>query len=105
DSSGAVYNFDTQRAVSRYEADSDIAAPTPAELREAGQNYPAQIAAMYLRLPALDARVPRLAAEIASSATNNFDKAAAVENYLRTRFGYTLELPRTAVKDPISNFL
>ena len=43
--------------------------------------------------------------KITSAATNDFDKAAAVENYLRTRFGYTLELPQTAVKDPIANFL
>ena len=33
DSSGAVYDFDSQHPVSRYEADSDIAAPAPAELR------------------------------------------------------------------------
>jgi hypothetical protein len=58
-----------------------------------------------LRLPPLDPRVPQLAEKITSAATNDFDKAAAVENYLRTRFGYTLELPQTAVKDPIANFL
>ena len=50
DSSGAVYNFDTSRAISRYEADSDIATAAPAELRAAGQNYPAQVTATYLRL-------------------------------------------------------
>jgi protein-glutamine gamma-glutamyltransferase len=105
DSSGVIYDFDTQHPLGRYEADSDIAVPSPAELRMAGRSYPAPLAAMYLRLPALDPRVPRLAAQITSSAGNDFDKAAAVENYLRTRFGYTLELPHTAVKDPIANFL
>ncbi len=85
DSNGAVYNLDSQRAISRYEADSDIAAAAPAELRAAGTNYPPQIRAMYLRLPALDPRVPRLAAQITSSASNDFDKAAAIENHLRTR--------------------
>jgi transglutaminase-like putative cysteine protease len=105
DSVGAVYNFDTQQGISRYEAESDIAAPAPAELRTAGRNYPVQIQAAYLRLPALDPRVPRLAAQIAGSAGTDFDKAAAIENYLRTRFGYTLQLPRTRVKDPIANFL
>ena len=105
DAGGAVYNFDTRRAISRYEADSDIATPSAAELRAAGDGYPAQIEETYLPLPDLDPRVPSLAGQITTSARNNFDKAAAIENYLRTRYGYTLELPRTAVKDPIANFL
>jgi transglutaminase-like putative cysteine protease len=105
DSTGAVYNFDSTRAVSRYEADSDIAVPSTPELRTAGQNYPAQISATYLRLPSLDPRVPQLAAQVTASAKNNFDKAAALENHLRTRYGYTLQLPRTIATDPIANFL
>ena len=105
DSGGAVYNFDTQRSVSRYEADSDIATTPVEELRTAGQNVPPQIAASYLRLPAVDPRVPRLAAQITATAHNNYDKAAALEQYLRTRLGYALELPRTPPKDPIANFL
>jgi transglutaminase-like putative cysteine protease len=105
DSGGAVYNFDSQHAISRYEADSDIATPATADLRTAGRDYPAQIEATYLPLPALDPRVPQLAAQITRLASNDFDKAAALENYLRTRFSYTLELPRTPVKDPIANFL
>ena len=105
DGGGAVYNLDSQRSISRYEADSDIAIATPAELRTAGRDYPAPITGQYLRLPSLDARVPQLAAQITRSASNDFDKAAAIENYLRTRFGYTLQLPQTPVKDPIANFL
>jgi len=104
DPGGAVYNFDNQRAISRYEADSDIAAPTPAELRSARGSYPPQVAD-YLKLPTLDPRVSSLASLITRSATSDYDKAAAIENHLRTRFGYTLELERTAVKDPIANFL
>jgi protein-glutamine gamma-glutamyltransferase len=105
DSSGVIYDFDSQHPLGRYEADSDIAVPSREELRMAGRSYPAPLAAIYLRLPALDPRVSRLAAQITSSAGNEFDKAAAVENYLKTRFGYTLELPPSAVKDPIANFL
>ena len=105
DSVGAVYNFDAQHGISRYEAESDIATPTPSELRSAGQNYPAHIQAAYLRLPAVDPRVPRLATQITTSASNDFDKASRIENYLRTHFAYTLQLPRTRVKDPIANFL
>lgn len=106
DYGGAVYNFDPQQAISRYEADSDIAKPSPPELRAAAGTVPAAIAQADLLMPAtLDPRVPKLAAEIARTANNDFDKAAAVENYLRTRFGYTLDLPRTMPKDPIANFL
>jgi transglutaminase-like putative cysteine protease len=104
DSGGAVFNLDNQRAISRYEADSDIAVPAPNELRASRGTYPPQLAP-YLLLPAVDPRVNRLAAQVTSSAANDYDKAAAIENYLRTRFGYTLELPRTQVKDPIANFL
>jgi protein-glutamine gamma-glutamyltransferase len=105
DSGAAVYNLDNQHPISRYEADSDIATAAPAELRTAGQNYPPQLSATYLRLPVIDPRVIRLAAQITAPAHTNFDKAAALENYLRTRYGYTLQLPKIAVKDPIANFL
>jgi len=105
DPGGAVYDFDSQRAISRYEATSNIATPSPAELRAAGRNYPPQIADAYLRLPELDPRVSQLAAQITASARTDYDKAAAIENHLRTRFGYTLQLEQAAVKDPIANFL
>lgn len=105
DSGGAVYDFDSQHAISRYEATSDIARPPAAELRKAGNKYPERISKTYLRLPELDPRIGKLTADITKSARNEYDQASAVENYLRTRFGYTLQLPQTAVKDPIANFL
>ncbi len=105
DSGGAVYDLDRERAIGTYEAVSDIATPSPKELRSVGRNYPPQINSAYLHLPPLDPRVSRLAEQITSSATNDFDKAAAIENYLRTHFGYTLQLPRGKVNDPIANFL
>lgn len=105
DFGGGVYDFDSRRSISRYEATSDIATPTAEELREAGSEYSRAITAKYLRLPALDPRVPQLAAQITRSANNDYDKAAAMEQYLRTRFGYTLQLPQTRLQDPIANFL
>jgi protein-glutamine gamma-glutamyltransferase len=105
DSGGAVYNSDSDHAISRYEATSDIAKPSADELRKAGLNYPPQISGTYLHFSQLDPRIPRLAADITRSAKNDYDKAAAIENYLKTRFGYTLQLPQTTVKDPLANFL
>jgi len=105
DSGGAIYDFDSRRAISHYEAISDIATPSPAELRTAGRGYPALIRSTYLPLPALDPRIRQLAAQITASANNDYDKAARIELYLKTRYGYTLTLPRTAETDPVANFL
>ena len=105
DAGGAVYNFDSRHSLSRYEAVSDIASPSGAQLRSAGSTYPPVITATYLRLPLIDARIPPLAAQITRSAKTDYDKAAQIEQYLRTNFGYTLQLPQTQVKDPIGNFL
>jgi protein-glutamine gamma-glutamyltransferase len=107
DSGGAVYDYDFQHPISRYEATSDIATPSATELRSAGRNYPERIAEIYLRLPesGVDPRIPQLASQITRSAKTDYDKAVVVENYLRTRLGYTLQLPQTEVKDPIANFL
>ena len=106
DAGSAVYDLDNQRVVGRYEADSDIGTPSAPQLRAAGQIYPPQVGSGYLSLPAsLDPRVARLAAQVTASSSSNYDKAAALENYLKTRYGYTLQLPSTAVNDPLANFL
>lgn len=105
DSGGAVFDYDSQHAISRYEATSDIATPAPTALRHVEHNYPPYIAATYLKLPDLDPRIARLAAQIISSSTNDYDRASAIENYLRTRFGYTLQLPQSTPKDPVADFL
>ena len=105
DAGAAVYDLDGQHQIGVYEADSDIGTPSPEQLRKASENYPPQVTGNYLRLPVVDPRIPRLAAQIASSASSNYDKASALEHYLKTHFGYTLQLPRTAVKDPLANFL
>jgi len=106
DLGGAVYNLDSRHAITSYEATSDIATPSAAELRAAGGRYPLQVAAPYLSLPpGTDPRIRQLAGQITGRTDNEYDKASAIEQYLRTRFTYTLELPQTQVKDPIANFL
>ncbi|MFZ0772659.1 MAG: DUF3488 and transglutaminase-like domain-containing protein [Candidatus Sulfotelmatobacter sp.] len=104
DAGGAVYDKDNQRPVNVYEADSDLAKPSLARLRSAGNSLP-QFVSGYLQLPALDPRIPRLAAQISASASNNYDKAVAVETYLNTHYGYTLQLLRSPAADPLANFL
>ena len=105
DSGDAVFDLDPEHPVGRYEATSDIAQPSPSELRTASNDYPPEILLNYLQLPPVDARVVSLAKEITASADSNYDRAASLERYLRTRFGYTLQLPRTVPRDPVANFL
>jgi protein-glutamine gamma-glutamyltransferase len=104
DAGGAVSDLDSQRSVSLYEADSDISTPSPEQLRGAGDYLP-QFALAYLQMPRLDPRIPRLAAQVTGSASNSYDKAVAVEKYLKTHYGYTLQLLRTPAADPLANFL
>jgi protein-glutamine gamma-glutamyltransferase len=105
DSAGAVYDLDPRHGISRYEAESDIAKPSAASLRDAGEDYPTNIAERYLQLPSMDMRVRQLAEQVTAPPENEFDKAEAIERYLRTNYQYTLELPTTQPADPIANFL
>jgi transglutaminase-like putative cysteine protease len=105
DGTGSVFNLDAGHPVNRYQATSDIAQPGAADLRGADGSYPADVMAEYLALPSVDRRIPRLAEQITASSSNNYDKALALENYLRTRFAYTLQLSRTVPHDPLANFL
>jgi transglutaminase-like putative cysteine protease len=104
DGGGAVSDLDSQRSVSIYEADSDISTPSPSQLRGAVELLP-PFAFTYLQLPKLDPRIPHLAAQISQSASNNYDRAVAIERYLKTHYGYTLQLPRSPVADPLADFL
>ncbi len=105
DDAGGVFNVDPEHPVNRYQATSDIAQPPASSLRSASQAYPPDVLSLYLGLPVLDRRIPELARQITASADNNYDRAVALETYLRTHFGYTLQLPRTVPHDPLANFL
>jgi hypothetical protein len=105
DDGGAVFDQDPEHPVNRYRASSDIGQASAGDLRAAGETYPPEVVSSYLGLPVLDGRIPRLAEQIAASADNNYDKARALETYLRTHFGYTLQLSRTVPHDPLANFL
>jgi len=116
DSGGAVYNLDADHPINRYEAQSELDEPdsNSDDLRIAPNLAPGVLPGNvsgaieiepYLKLPPLDPRIPKLAEQIAATAPNNYDKAIAVEQYLSTRFAYTLELPRNSPADPLANFL
>src|SRR6266700_360415 len=105
DPAGDVFDHDTEHTVTRYEADSELRRPVATRLHKDSGSYPPEIFPGYLQLPALDPRVKPLAEQITANVASSFDKATAVENYLRVHYGYTLQLPSTTPHDPIANFL
>jgi transglutaminase-like putative cysteine protease len=105
DEAGAVFDGDVDHPVSTYDAESNITQPGATELRAAGQDYPPAVLLNYLQLPRLDSRIAPLAAQITASESNKYDKAVTLERYLRTHFGYTLQLGRSAQRDPLAYFL
>src|SRR5581483_8726352 len=92
DAAGDVFDADSEHPVTRYEAESIVPRTDPPSLRRAGGRYPPDILSSYLQLTKLDPRVVSLAEQITSGASNSFDKASALENYLRTHYSYTLRL-------------
>jgi protein-glutamine gamma-glutamyltransferase len=105
DDGGAVFDLDPEHPVNRYRMSSDVEQAATSDLRTAGETYPPDVVSSYLQLPELDRRIPQLAQQITASADNNYDRARAVETYLRAHFGYTLQLSRTVPHDPLANFL
>ncbi len=59
----------------------------------------------YLQLPRLPDRIGALADSITQGLDNRYDRVVAVERWLRTEFGYTRELPRTAGEASLDHFL
>jgi transglutaminase-like putative cysteine protease len=104
DAGGAVYDLDSEHPINRYEAVSQLPEIDSDELRVAANTAPGSMD-QYLKLPPLDIRISKLAEEITAAAPSNYEKAVALELYLSTHFGYTLELPRTLPEDPLANFL
>lgn len=92
-------------AAIRYAGFSRLPVATTAKLRAAASEYPEEIRATYLQLPPLDPRIAGLAGEITRGAQTPFDKVFRIENYLRSRFTYTLNLTGRPGNDPLAHFL
>ncbi|WP_058302815.1 transglutaminase family protein [Gorillibacterium timonense] len=76
-------------------------------LRSSEGEYPQSIADAYLQLPdELPLRVRELAAQVTSSAVTPYDKALAIEQYLKSHYTYSLqaEAPKTGT-DFVDHFL
>jgi transglutaminase-like putative cysteine protease len=110
DNAEDVFDVDAEHPVARYEADSDFRVPEPARLNQSSASsgspsLPASARLSFLQLPTLDPRIKPLAEQISAKASSPYSKAAAIADYLRLHYGYTLQLPSTTPRDPIANFL
>jgi len=106
DSTGSIYNPFHNFSPIRYEGISILPVARPGQARFAGTDYPQEIRDTYLQLPPkMDPRIPQLARKMVGTADNPYDQALAVENYLRTNYGYTLNLTGKPGADPLAHFL
>ncbi len=87
-----------------YSVISAIPAPTVAELRGAGEDYPQEITGGYLSLPAIPDRVRDLAASLTAQAETPYDKALAIETYLHA-LEYDLEIPAPPPGEDVSDYV
>jgi transglutaminase-like putative cysteine protease len=105
DPGGSVFNPYHNFARMQYEARSVLPAPPANALRGTGSDYSASMREIYLQLPMLDPRIPALARQITERADNPYDKSRALELYLRSHYGYTLDLAGAPPSDPLAYFL
>jgi protein-glutamine gamma-glutamyltransferase len=105
DFTGSLSNPFRNYAPVRYFGVSRLPTIQPAKLRAAPTDYSENIRDTYLQLPQLDKRILPFTQSVTARATNPYDKAVAIESYLRTRFTYTLDLSGKPDKDPLANFL
>jgi transglutaminase-like putative cysteine protease len=88
-----------------YDVVSDAGLPSPAQLRADTGSYPDDVRLVYLQLPRPAPAVAALARQISASATNNYDRARALESYLRSHYTYTLDPHGLSHSDPVGSFL
>lgn len=103
DGYGAI-SFQPNNERISYKVYSDRGLPPVARLRADNQGYSTEYRP-YLELPRLyDQRIAELASKVAGSAGSRYDKAVAIESYLKTNFGYTLEM-KSGGAEPLADFL
>ena len=85
--------FAVHTDASTFNVDTYIPTPSVEQLRAASTEYPNHIRDVYFSLPnTVPERVHELAQEITRGKETPYDKAKAIETYLRTNYPYDLEI-------------
>jgi len=106
DDDQTFHNLDRERTVTVYEGVSDTSVPLPMTLDKLNGKVPASMPARYLQLPEhLDPRIPELARKLTEAEPSTYRRVMAIDRYLTTQFGYTLQLPSEPPADPLADFL
>lgn len=96
--------FGATADVLSYRADSYTPLFTEVDLRETSTEYPDTVQTRYLQLPdSIPERVSDLAEEITADMPTAYDRARAIESYMRT-FTYTLEVPAPPEGREVADF-
>lgn len=106
DSEGSLSTVKNPFERTTYKIYSDVSFPDAAILRKDNFQYPITFQRYFQTPRKLDSRITELAAQIIkdSNAQNRYDQARAIEKYLQTQFGYTLEM-KASGNDPLADFL
>ncbi|HEX6304825.1 MAG TPA: transglutaminase-like domain-containing protein, partial [Anaerolineales bacterium] len=101
-----VDQFGGLQKETRYQVDSSVAAYSASQLKQSDGNFPGWTKKAYLSLPdTLPDRVVQLAHQLVENQSNPYDKALAIEKYLRTYpYNLNIEAP-PAGKDVADYFL
>lgn len=106
DDTGSVFNSQRIGVKVRYEGVSRLPRIPVSQLRAAPAVYSNKIQDTYLQLPpGLDPRIKQLAEDVTSHASSPYDKASAIELYLKAHYAYTLDLRGDPGDDPLAYFL
>jgi transglutaminase-like putative cysteine protease len=105
DATGSLTNPFHNFVSVRYTGIAQLPLLDRARLEAAGSEYPLPVTELYLQLPEIDPRIPTLARTATQRATTPYDKAMALEAFLKTKYAYTLDLTGTPGKDPLAHFL
>ncbi len=99
--------FGIQAGSNTYQIQSLLPLVDETNLRNAGQTYPAWVTQRYLALPGeVPSRVRDLAIQLTAAEPTPYDRAHAIEQYLRQTYPYTLDVPRPpANRDLVDYFL
>lgn len=90
----------------RYSVTAEIPRIDEEKLRQSSMEYPKYIRRLYLGLPdTLPARVKKLAREITAGAGNPYDKAKAVELFLKAEGGFRYEMRDVPVPKENEDFV